>query len=219
MPRSRRTRCLQACRQVQPATSLLPLSTLINHAPVERPTVGATYLDLYARNRPDGYFLPTQTAGWFFSLGGTIANSVHGGVFEGGYLQSCPSCNPLRDWLTWLAHARRLTHAYADAKSMQVMFANGTVATLEEEADLKMWRNSFGLLGIITAVEMQLVQRPLLDMQSMDVAISPEWTLENWQTAQNTTWADGRICMCAGGWYGLVERRRARSRRRCRVLL
>lgn len=42
---------------------------------------GNSFLDLYKVLRPKDYFLPTQTAGWFFTIGGVALNCVHGGVF------------------------------------------------------------------------------------------------------------------------------------------
>merc|ERR1711972_794533 len=43
-----------------------------------RATVNAgwTQAHLYQKVRPHGYFLPAQTAGYFFALGGIVANSV-----------------------------------------------------------------------------------------------------------------------------------------------
>ena len=104
-------------------------------------SAGQTYLDVFSLTRPLGFVTPTQTAGWFFSLGGTIANSVHGGVFGASYM-----------------------HAYVI--KMQVMLANGTVTVISGDDELKYWRNSYGLLGIITAVEFKLRYRPNLNMGS-----------------------------------------------------
>ena len=105
----------------------------------ERATVrapaGATQLDLYAAIRPDRYFLPTQTAGWLFTIGGLLSNFVHGGAFGKGLLH---------DHVT----------------SLRVMLWDGTISILEEEEDLKFWRQGYGLLGIITAAEIEVERRP-----------------------------------------------------------
>jgi hypothetical protein len=107
-----------------------------NAAQVRTPA-GKTQLELYTIIRPKGYFLPTQTAGWLFTMGGIIANSVHGGHFGKSFL-----------------------HNYVT--SMRVMYSNGTIAILTNEEennnndDLYMWRNSYGLLGIITSITIQI---------------------------------------------------------------
>ena len=54
--------------------------------PWVRILAGQTYLDLYQEIRPHGYFLGNQTAGWFFTIGGTVSAPVHGGVFGGDML-------------------------------------------------------------------------------------------------------------------------------------
>lgn len=163
---------------------------------------GSTYLDLYTITRPKGYFLPTQTAGWFFSLGGTVANSVHGGVFGKSYIQAYAS-SPSRD-------VKSLVSPRADfprlcclclspqATSMRVMFANRTSTTITG-SDLRYWRNSYGLLGIITAVEMTLVKRPSVYMatdshsfkRGLVLSKQTVWSKANWDAAMQhdrTTW-------------------------------
>jgi len=100
-----------------------------------RVPAGATQLELYATIRPSGYFLPTQTAGWLFALGGIVSNFVHGGAFGKG---------PIHNHVV----------------SLRVMLWDGTVAIIGDPDDLKYWRNGFGLLGVITAVELEVVRRP-----------------------------------------------------------
>jgi len=96
---------------------------------------GWSPLQLYAQIRPLNYFLPTQTAGPVFQLGGLVANCVHGGNYQRGFL-----------------------HQYV--LRMRVMLHDGTIRVIDEEADLRYWRNSYGLLGFITALEFTLDYRP-----------------------------------------------------------
>eukprot|EP00581_Thalassiosira_minuscula_P019778 CAMPEP_0183733056 /NCGR_PEP_ID=MMETSP0737-20130205/40049_1 /TAXON_ID=385413 /ORGANISM="Thalassiosira miniscula, Strain CCMP1093" /LENGTH=709 /DNA_ID=CAMNT_0025966229 /DNA_START=330 /DNA_END=2459 /DNA_ORIENTATION=+ len=96
---------------------------------------GSTQLKLYATIRPAGYFLPTQTAGWLFTIGGVLSNFVHGGVFGKG---------PVHNHLV----------------SLRVMLWDGTIKILNDPDDLRFWRNGYGLLGIITAAEFMVVRRP-----------------------------------------------------------
>merc|ERR1740121_2608539 len=85
--------------------------------------------------RPLNYFLPTQTAGPVFQLGGLVANCVHGGLYRRGFL-----------------------HQYV--RRMRVMMHDGTIRVIEEDADLMFWRNSYGLLGFILSLEFDLDYRP-----------------------------------------------------------
>ena len=96
---------------------------------------GSTQLDLYSTIRPRGYFLPTQTAGWLFSVGGLLSNFVHGGTFGAGPV-------------------------YSSVRSLRVMLWDGTVTVIDDEGGLRYWRNGYGLLGVITAAELSVVQRP-----------------------------------------------------------
>jgi len=96
---------------------------------------GWSPLQLYAHIRPRNYFLPTQPAGPVFQLGGLVANCVHGGNYQKGFL-----------------------HQYV--VSMRVMLHNGTSRVIDDEAELRYWRNSYGLLGFITSLEFTLDYRP-----------------------------------------------------------
>ena len=100
-----------------------------------RVPAGATQLELYAAIRPKGYFLPTQTAGWLFTMGGIVSNFVHGGAFGKG---------PVHNHVV----------------SLLVMKHDGTVEIVDDAVDLSYWRNSFGLLGLILGVEVEVVRRP-----------------------------------------------------------
>ncbi|KAL7530983.1 hypothetical protein ACHAWF_003585 [Thalassiosira exigua] len=96
---------------------------------------GMTQLELYAEIRPHGYFLETQTATFGFAMGGIVSNFVHGGAFGKG---------PIHD----------------SVLKMRVMLWDGTVEVISDTDVLKYWRNGFGLLGFITAVELAVVRRP-----------------------------------------------------------
>merc|ERR1719208_181760 len=43
---------------------------------------------------------------------------------------------------------------------MRVMLHNGTSRVIDDEAELRYWRNSYGLLGFITSLEFTLDYRP-----------------------------------------------------------
>lgn len=93
---------------------------------------GRTFLDLYQLIRPQGYLLPTQTAGLFFSLGGVFMNpSVHGSNMNSDRL------------------AKLVT-------GLTAVLSDGTSVTITAPAELAKWRGSMGLLGIVTAIEIQL---------------------------------------------------------------
>jgi len=79
--------------------------------------------------------LPTQSAGPIFQLGGMVANCVHGGNYQRGFL-----------------------HEYV--VRMRVMLHDGTSRVIDDESELRFWRNSYGLLGIITGLEFSLDYRP-----------------------------------------------------------
>jgi FAD binding domain len=117
-----------------------------------RVPAGRTLLDLYAVIRPEGYFLPTQTAGWFFTVGGVISSSVHGGMFGADMLNRY-------------------------VVGVLVMQADGSVHHITEESELRYYRCGFGLLGVVLAVEMRVVQRErfTIDYNSHEF----EWSEKN----------------------------------------
>jgi hypothetical protein len=110
-------------------------STVLN---VKKETVrmdaGRTFLDLYSVIRPAGYLLPSQTAGWYFSLGGVFMNpSVHGGTRGQG-------------------------HMMEQVVGIRAMLANGKIVEITKEKELEIWRGSMGLLGVVTSLEVQIVK-------------------------------------------------------------
>jgi len=117
---------------------------------------GWTQLHLYERVRPLGFFLPAQTAGYFFSLGGIVASSVHGGSYLAGFI-----------------------HSYVT--KMRVMKWDGSIEVIEDEAELKYWRCSFGLLGVMLSIEFQLEQREQMQMYSVERSVA-NWTSEEFWT-------------------------------------
>jgi len=78
-------------------------------------------------------------AGYFFQLGGIVANSVHGGGYNRGFI-----------------------HSYVTR--LRVMLHDAEIAVIDREEDLRYCRNSFGLLGIILGIEFQLEKRERLQM-------------------------------------------------------
>jgi len=114
---------------------------------------GWSQLDVYERIRPKDLFFPTQTAGYFFQMAGIVANTVHGA----GYTKS-------------------FVHAYVT--SMRVMLHDGTIKIIEDESELKFWRNSYGLLGLILGVEIQVVKREKHQMYTKTREMP--WTEENY---------------------------------------
>jgi hypothetical protein len=94
---------------------------------------GKTFYDLTKLIRPQGFLVRTRTAGRYFTIGGVVANMVHGGDKNSGFV-------------------------HEDVTALLVMLANGDVVEVTDEEELKYWRNSAGLLGIILAVEFEVIQ-------------------------------------------------------------
>jgi len=117
---------------------------------------GWNWLELYRRIRGRNLFLPTQTAGYFFQVAGNIANCVHG-----------------------MGYTKSFLHSYV--RQMRVMFYNGTIRIISDEAELKFWRNSYGLLGLILGVEIELEHRPRFQMITRSKTFS-NWNAEEWWT-------------------------------------
>mmetsp|Transcript_46238 Transcript_46238/g.55654 ORF Transcript_46238/g.55654 Transcript_46238/m.55654 type:complete len:830 (+) Transcript_46238:259-2748(+) len=91
---------------------------------------GKSWFDVSALIRPNGYVLKSRSAGAFFSVGGVIANMVHGGGRSTGFMHD-------------------------DVVRMLVLTSDGNFKEVEGE-DLKFWRSSAGLLGMIIAIEMEM---------------------------------------------------------------
>jgi len=130
-----------------------------------RVNAGWSLGQLYDKIRLLDFFLPTQTAGYFLTLGGVIANGVHGGHYSRGFIHS---------------HVTRL----------RVMMHDGTIKEIEDEADLRYWRCSFGLLGIILGIEFQLEKREHLQMEWVKRKL-PAWNSEElWRFIMQDAEAD-----------------------------
>jgi FAD/FMN-containing dehydrogenase len=118
---------------------------------------GRTYLDLMAIARPAGLLLKSQTAGPFFTIGGVVANpSVHGATMDEERLNS---------------------HMI----SLKAMLSNGSLITVTGN-DVKAWRGSLGLLGIILAVELQLRDDTGIRMDQFDDDLSGAWSQANFES-------------------------------------
>ena len=133
--------------------------TVIDHnASTVSAPAGISLFDLYQAVRPYGFFLPTQTAGPIFTLAGVVSNSVHGGVYGKGYLSQ---------------YAVGLRVAVWTGSKVEVK-------VLDKDEDLRMWRNSYGLLGVITGVKFSLEQRDRFVMRTARHEFKAEdWTREN----------------------------------------
>eukprot|EP00443_Scrippsiella_acuminata_P090856 CAMPEP_0115486990 /NCGR_PEP_ID=MMETSP0271-20121206/60718_1 /TAXON_ID=71861 /ORGANISM="Scrippsiella trochoidea, Strain CCMP3099" /LENGTH=575 /DNA_ID=CAMNT_0002915013 /DNA_START=84 /DNA_END=1808 /DNA_ORIENTATION=+ len=133
----------------------------------KRATVNAgwTQAHLYQKVRPLGFFLPAQTAGYFFQLGGIVANSVHGGAYNAGFV-----------------------HSYATR--LRVMTYDGNIRIVETEEEMRYWRCSFGLLGIILGIEFQLEHRHQLQMYGVEKKME-SWSAEEfWKFIKQDAEAD-----------------------------
>lgn len=121
----------------------------------KRATVNAgwTQFHLFEKVRPLGYFVPAQTAGYFFQLGGITAQSVHGGSYLSGFV-----------------------HSYATR--MRVMSWDGSIKIIDDEDEMRYWRCSFGLLGIILGIEFQLEHREHLQMYTVEKQMK-DWNADN----------------------------------------
>jgi len=141
-----------------------------------RATVNAgwTQAHLYAKVRPQGYFLPAQTAGYFFALGGIVANSVHGGAYDAGFV-----------------------HSYVTG--LRVMTFDGEIKFIDKEEDLRYWRCSFGLLGIILGIEFQLEKREHLQMYTVSKEMASWSADEFWKFIKQDAEADIPLDVVADG--------------------
>merc|ERR1712190_241579 len=133
----------------------------------QRATVNAgwTQLHLFKRTRPRGFFVPAQTAGYFFSIGGIVANSVHGGAYNEGFINEYVTRMRVMDW-------------------------QGVIHIIDQEEELRHWRCSFGLLGIILGVEFRLEQRTRLEMYSVKRTLDQWDEKEFWKFIMDDAEAD-----------------------------
>lgn len=95
-----------------------------------RLTAGMSWYDAIQLFRAQGFVLNTRTPGRGFSVGGVIANMVHGGGSQYGFIHD-------------------------EVTRMLVMISDGTVMEVDGE-ELQYWRSSGGQLGVILSVEMML---------------------------------------------------------------
>eukprot|EP00927_Polykrikos_kofoidii_P000139 TRINITY_DN10055_c0_g1_i1.p1 TRINITY_DN10055_c0_g1~~TRINITY_DN10055_c0_g1_i1.p1 ORF type:complete len:799 (+),score=106.42 TRINITY_DN10055_c0_g1_i1:78-2474(+) len=137
-----------------------------------RSNAGRSWLDLYAFMRPSGWFIPTQTAGYFFSIAGCLLGTVHGG-----------------------AYGQTFVHGYV--RRMRVMLWDGSVQVLAGD-DLHAWRNSYGLLGILTAVEMDVVHRHTFEMYTKISDYQPWDEKHFWQFVAEDSEANLDLSFFAG---------------------
>jgi hypothetical protein len=130
-----------------------------------RINAGTSWMEVLSIARPRGFIMETQTAGFFFSVGGVVSNpSVHGATFSKGRLNNMVT-------------------------ALRVMLANGTSLEVTAPDELSLWRGSLGYLGIITAVELQMrVDEGLLMSYKEDVySTSHPWNSKNFVSDINDT--------------------------------
>jgi hypothetical protein len=96
---------------------------------------GWTVAKLYERvhTQYPRFFLPSQPAGPAFTIAGMVLSSVHGAAVGFGLIGEA-------------------------VRALRVIGADGVPRIISDEAELRCWRCSFGLLGVITHVELQLVR-------------------------------------------------------------
>mmetsp|Transcript_120956 Transcript_120956/g.336810 ORF Transcript_120956/g.336810 Transcript_120956/m.336810 type:complete len:523 (-) Transcript_120956:715-2283(-) len=138
---------------------------------------GWTQAHLFEKIRPLGYFVPAQTAGYFFALGGIVANSVHGGAYDAGFV-----------------------HSYTTR--LRVMSFDGSIRVVEDEEELRYWRCSFGLLGLILGVEFRLEHRSHLQMYSVTKKMDAWSAEEFWRFIKLDAEADLPSDIVAEGGNG-----------------
>jgi len=139
-----------------------------NSKSVRIPT-GKSLLDLVSLLRPKKLFTPSQTAGFIFAVGGVISNTVHGGYYDKGFIN------------------------YYVTK-MRVMLSSGEIKVIEDKDEIKYWRQSFGLLGIVTSVEIELEERDDFTMATIENDFSsPDFTEEEFNKAMADTRKNGEI--------------------------
>jgi hypothetical protein len=117
-----------------------------------RVSAGSLLFELYAHIRPLGWFLPSQTAGAFFTIGGVISCPVNGGIKGADMVNRYVTALPVLEYDT---DGARIRDVY-------------------DEDELRLWRSGFGLLGIILAVEFQVVRRESVNLSCTNTEI--EWS-------------------------------------------
>lgn len=129
---------------------------------VKVPT-GWSTLELMASIRPQGYLTKTNTAGRIFSVGGAYLNpSVNGNVIEESRFAS-------------------------QIRSVRTMDADCNIRVYSGD-EVKDWRGSVGLLGIVTAVEIDVIEdtgltmtRSSISTESFDKEAVRAWIKEEYR--------------------------------------
>jgi len=111
-------------------------------------SAGASIVEMLSIVRPVGYLPTTVMDGRYFSVGGAYLNpSCHGATIEESRLA-------------------------AQVLSFRVMDADGVITDYTDIESVKEFRGSMGLLGIVTAVEVKLVQDNSFEMTLDQIAVS-----------------------------------------------
>ena len=140
---------------------------------------GVTFADIIAAFLPRGWLPPTPPGTAFATLGGAVANDVH------GKNQHAAGC--LGHHLEWL----------------DLTLADGTTRRLSPTGDAEAFQatiGGIGLTGIITAVALRLLRVPsnAMVVRRRRIAGLEEY-LEAFRTARDASWSVGWIDALAGG--------------------
>merc|ERR1719223_2605339 len=91
-------------------------------------------------------------------------------------------------------------HSYATR--MRVMLHDGSIRVIDTEEEMRYWRCSFGLLGIILGIEFQLERRDQLQMYSVDKKLE-SWSKEEfWKFVKQDAEADVPASIAEEGGSG-----------------
>ena len=116
-----------------------------------RMSAGASLVDLQRFLLETGYRLPTPTGGPLFSLGGIYLNpSVHGNAIG----------------------EERVTGLLMDARAI---VGDGAIIEVGED-NIKDWRGSMGLLGLVLSVELRVVEFHGLTYHGETVKFGKDWS-------------------------------------------
>lgn len=149
-----------------------------------RVQAGARMTDLLQLTLPSGWVLPSVPGSLAVTIGGAIANNVHG------------------------KDSARRGNFGACICDIDLLTADGNCRQITRDADSEIFSavvGGFGLLGIIVAAELQLVRipSPLLQVETL-LSSSMETTIENLRLSDSRDY--GQVWYDAFGWGGEIGR-------------
>ena len=140
---------------------------------------GVTIADVIRVFLPQGFLLPTPPGTAFATLGGAVANDVHG---KNQHVAGC-----FGDHVAWL----------------ELMLADGSTRRLSPTQDAPAFRatiGGLGLTGVITALAVQLLRVPSNAMRVRRQRVGGlEAYLDAFRAARGASWSVGWIDALAGG--------------------